>query len=156
MIRPVICHHPYPALYYMWDTVNMQTQKVSKVPPFDGIQHKSVRQNIPLTKIYANTSMHTNNHAYTCICMICTYIHSYTHTCLCTAIDIYLYVHAHQQQICVSISANVYSSTNDALEDTSPNAYRWLNAILLQYCFYERRDVEVYAVLAAVLAACSM
>ena len=32
MIRPVICYHPYPAPYYMWDTVKMQTQKVSKVP----------------------------------------------------------------------------------------------------------------------------
>ena len=32
----MICYHPYPAPYYMWDTVNMQTKKVSKVPPFDG------------------------------------------------------------------------------------------------------------------------
>ena len=32
----MICFHPYPAPCYMWDTVNMQTQKVSKVPPLDG------------------------------------------------------------------------------------------------------------------------
>ena len=36
MIRPVICYHPYPAPYYMWDTVNMQTKKMPKVPSFDG------------------------------------------------------------------------------------------------------------------------
>ena len=39
----MICHHPYPAPYYMWDAVNMQTQKVSKAPPFDG----SVLVNFP-------------------------------------------------------------------------------------------------------------
>ena len=32
----MICYHPYPAPYYMRDTVNLQTQKVSKIPPFDG------------------------------------------------------------------------------------------------------------------------
>ena len=36
IIGPMICYHLYLATYYMWDTVNMQTQKASKVPPFDG------------------------------------------------------------------------------------------------------------------------
>ena len=34
----MICNHPYPAPYYMWDAVDVQTQKVSKVPPFGGIE----------------------------------------------------------------------------------------------------------------------
>ena len=34
--RPVICYHPFPPPYYVWDAANMQTQKVSKVPPFYG------------------------------------------------------------------------------------------------------------------------
>ena len=33
----MICYHPFPIPYYMWDAVNMQTQKVSKVPLFDDI-----------------------------------------------------------------------------------------------------------------------
>ena len=33
----MICYQPYPGPCYMWDTVDMQTQKVSKVPPFDGM-----------------------------------------------------------------------------------------------------------------------
>ena len=34
--RPVICYHPFPPPYYVWDAANKQTQKVSKVLPFDG------------------------------------------------------------------------------------------------------------------------
>ena len=34
--RPVICYHPFPPPCYVWDAANMHTQKVSKVPPFDG------------------------------------------------------------------------------------------------------------------------
>ena len=36
IIRPVICYHRFPAPYYMWVAKNMQTEEVSKVPPFDG------------------------------------------------------------------------------------------------------------------------
>ena len=95
-------------------------------------QHKSMRYYKPLIKIYANTCMHTNNHAHICIYMICTHKQDYTHTCICKAIDIYSYVHAHPQQMCMSISAYVYSSTNNAWEDKILSAYRWLSTKLLQ------------------------
>ena len=36
IIRPVICYHRFQAPYYIWDAKNMQTEEVSKVPPFDG------------------------------------------------------------------------------------------------------------------------
>ena len=81
--------------------------------------------------------MYTNNHAYTCIYMICTHIQAYTYTCICTAMDIYLYIHAHPPQMCMSMSAYVYSSTNDTLKNKCPNEYRWLSTYmdkLKQFC----------------------
>ena len=95
-------------------------------------KHKNAGWNKSLAKIYASTRMHTNSHAHICIYMICAHIQDYTHTCICTAIDIYSYVHAHQQQMCLSISAYVYSSTNNVWEDKILSAYRWLSTKLLQ------------------------